>query len=320
MTAPRAILVVDLLLALMVLIWGVNFSVLKVAFREIPAAPFNAVRLALAVAVFLGAIAAARRGPRHPGDARTVRSVFVTDTPVTARDVRDLVLLGLVGHFLYQIGFVGGVAATSVSNAALIIGTTPVVVTCLAAAIGRERLSPLHWAGVVLSLVGIYFVVGVRSSFGGASVHGDLLMAGSVLCWSAYTVGAGRLMARHSPLFVTGVTMAIGMVPYVIWAGPAMRQVDWTGVSAWTWGALVFSALFALNVCYLIWYIAVRQIGPSRTAIVSNLVPIAAMIVAAVWLREPVTRTKVAGAVLVLAGVALTRRAGRGVGRRLAKL
>ena len=83
----------------------------------------------------------------------------------------------------------------------------------------------------------------------------------SVFCWAAYTLGAGRLMARHSPLYVTGMTMAIGAVPYVLLALPAILRTDWSAVRPMTYVMLVLSALLALNVAYLIWYIAVQKIG-----------------------------------------------------------
>jgi drug/metabolite transporter (DMT)-like permease len=220
----------------------------------------------------------------------------------------DLVWLGLVGHCCYQYCFVGGVAATSVSNAALIIGATPVFVAVASAALGRERIGWLHWLGAAISISGIYFVIGRGASFGGSTFRGDALVMVSVACWSAYTLGASRLIARHSPLYVTGMTMAIGGVPYVLLALPGLLRLDWSRPSAWTWTALVLSALFALGVAYLIWYTAVQRIGPARTAIYSNVVPIVAMAVAALWLGEPLTSTTLLGAGAVLGGVALTRR------------
>jgi drug/metabolite transporter (DMT)-like permease len=296
---------IDALLVLMVLIWGANFSVIKRAFLEIPPQPFNALRLVIAALVFMAAIAWARRRARD-ASAR-VSSVVHTATDVTRRDWLDIAVLGLIGHFLYQICFVGGVAITSVSNAALIIGATPVVVALASALLGRERLGPLHWVGAALSVTGIYFVVGFGAAFGGATFRGDLLVVGSIFCWATYTLGAGRLMSRHSPLYITGMTMVVGAIPYVAVALPQMLEVDWRQVSLGGWAALVFSALLALNVAYLIWYVAVRQLGPSRTAIYSNVVPIVAIAVAAVWLKEPLTRSKLAGAAAVLTGVFLTR-------------
>ena len=296
---------IDALLVLMVLIWGANFSVIKRAFLEIPPQPFNALRLVVAALVFLAAIVWARRRARDtPGQ---VSSVVYTANDVTRRDWLDIAALGFIGHFLYQICFVGGVAITSVSNAALIVGATPVVVAIASALLGRERLGPLHWLGAALSIAGMYFVVGFGASFGGATIRGDLLVVGSIFCWAAYTLGAGRLMSRHSPLYITGMTMIVGAIPYVAVALPQMLAVNWQQVSLSGWAALVFSALLALNVAYLIWYVAVRQLGPARTAIYSNVVPIVAIAVAAVWLKEPLTRSKLAGAAAVLTGVALTR-------------
>jgi drug/metabolite transporter (DMT)-like permease len=51
----------------------------------------------------------------------------------------------------------------------------------------------------------------------------------------------------------------------------------------------------------------VQRIGSARTAVYSNLTPIVAMIVAAVWLGERITRTQLLGAVLILSGIAVAR-------------
>ena len=295
----------DALLVAMVLVWGANFSVLKVAFDDIPPQSFNSLRIFLASIVFIVAIAWARRSVEFR--KKRISTVFYTPDPLTRRDRWDLVWLGVVGHCFYQLGFAGGVDLTSVANAALLMGATPVAVALLSLALGRERLAATHWVGVALSCLGVYFVVGRGASFGGATLRGDLLVLGSVLCWSTYTLGATRLMQRHSPLYVTGVTMAIGGLPYIALALPQMRHTDWGAVSPWTWGALVWSALFALNLAYLAWYIAVQRLGPTRTAVYSNVVPIAALGVAALWLREPITSAKALGAAAILSGVFLTR-------------
>ena len=118
--------------------------------------------------------------------------------------------------------------------------------------------------------------------------------------------GSG-LIARHSPLYVTGMTMTIGAVPYVLSATPQIVAVSWSHVSEWTWIALVLSALLALCAAYLIWYTAVQKIGPARTSIYSNVIPIVAMTTAAIWLGEPLTAPKAIGASAVLIGVFLTR-------------
>lgn len=295
---------VDLALVFMVATWGANYSVLKFAFKEIPQQPFNALRMGLAAVVFVVAMTfilrRARRGVSHP-------RILFTEAPLSGRDMLALAGLGLVGHFAYQLCFVGGMALTSVANSSLIIGATPVCVAIVSAALGKDRVSPMHWVGAAVSAAGIWTVVGHGAALGGDHLKGDLLVLASVGCWTTYTVGAASLLKRHSPLFVTGVSMAIGAVPYILVTLPQMGRVNWEGVSAWTWWALVFSSLFALCLSYLIWYAAVQKIGMARTSIYSNLVPVAAMTVAAFWLGEAMTPPKILGAALVLGGVALTR-------------
>ena len=296
---------IDALLVLMVVIWGVNYSVIKHAFAEVPPQPFNAFRLIIASSVFLLAIRYARG--RAKGGRGGVSRAFFTPAAVTRRDWIDLGWLGMIGHFGYQYCFVGGVDRTSVSNAALIIGATPVGVAVVSALFGHERISKYHWLGAAVSITGLYFIVGHGAEFGSRTFRGDVMIMTSVACWVAYTLGAGRLIARHSPLFVTGTTMAIGGVPYVLAILPQIARVDWSSVSAFTYVSLVLSALLALNVAYLIWYMGVQKIGAARTSMFSNLVPIVAMVVAAWWLGEPLGRTKILGAAAVLTGVALTR-------------
>jgi drug/metabolite transporter (DMT)-like permease len=294
----------DLLLLLMVVIWGANYSVAKHAFQEIPAPAFNALRVSIASLIFLTLVALARwRGRRG---AALPRQFYTPDRPTT-RDRWNLLWVGLVGHFIYQWTFIGGLARTSPSNGALIIGATPVVVAMLSSALRLERITKLHWIGAAVSVCGLYFVVRGGASVAGASLQGDLLIAVAAACWAIYTVGSGQLIARHSPLYVTGMTMAIGGLPYALLMTPDVLAVDWSRVSGWAIAAVVASAILALVVSYLIWYTAVQRIGSARTSIYSNLVPISAMAVATVWLHEPIPGTKLFGAAAVITGVFLTR-------------
>ena len=305
MTRALRLSIFDILLVLMVVVWGANYSVMKRAFEEVPPLAFNAMRMALASAVFLAAIRIARR--RTTPIPPAIRSVFHTPDALTRRDRWDLLWLGLVGHFGYQFCFAAGVARTHASNAALILGVTPVTVAVLSSALGGDRVKPLQWLAALVSVVGVYLVVGRGAAFGGSTLRGDLLMVAALFCWAAYTLGGVRIMARHSPLYVTGVTLAIGTVPYAICAIPGLLETRWAEVSAVVWVLLVLSALLALCFGYVVWNAAVQRLGATHTAIYSNLVPLAAMIVAALWLHEPMTPAKFVAVALIISGVVLTR-------------
>lgn len=291
----------------MATIWGTNYTIIKHAFRELDPQAFNAVRMIVASTVFLVIIAATRNLPARGRSEGSIASIFYTPSRIRGRDWAGLAALGLVGQCLYQYWFVGGLAATSVSNAALILAFTPVLIGLVGGAVGEERVTGVHWLGALLSLAGIYLVVGRGMSVGGSTLRGDLTMFAAVCCWAIYTMGSRPLMTRHSPVAVSGLSMAIGTAVYVPLVASHILAVKWADVSAGTWVAAVYSALFALCFSYTIWYAAVREIGSARTSAYSNVVPIVAMTTAVIFLGEPLQVGKVAGAAAVLAGVALTR-------------
>lgn len=280
----------DLLLLLMVGIWGANFSAIKYALRDFPEASFNAMRLVLAGAVFLVAILRLDQQPA-----------------LTRRDWATLIGLALVGTVLYQLFFLAGIARTSVANSALMFGCTPVAVAIMSSIAGHERLTVARWAGAALSLAGIYALVGHRAELSAATLMGDLLVFCGMLCWSLYSVAAQPLLKRHSPLVVTGWAMVIGAALYGAVALPSLIRTDWGRISALSWVLMAASSLLALALSYMIWYTAVQRIGSARTAVYSNLTPIVAMIVAAVWLGERITSQQLLGAGLILSGIAVTR-------------
>lgn len=300
----------DWLLLLMTFIWGTNYPLVKSAFSELDPQAFNALRLVLASCVMAGTSHIAGRMARPDaagGGASVVASIFHTPAIVTRRDWIQLAWLGIVGHCLYQYLFVGGLARTSVANGVLLMSSTPILITLLSTISGKERIGALHWAGTLLSLVGIYIVVGRGAQVSGESLIGDAMLVGAVFCWAAYTIGARPLMARHSPVGVTALSMLVGTLVYLPLASPNLARVPWSDVSAITWSKLVYSSLFSICVAYTIWYAAVRAIGSARTSVYSNLLPIVAMLTAYFWLHEPLGMSKVVGAAAVLAGVALTR-------------
>jgi drug/metabolite transporter (DMT)-like permease len=273
----------------MTVFWGSNFTVVKIAVRDIPELPFNALRLLVASAAFLLTLALLDEMPR-----------------LTRAEWIRVVQLGIIGQVIYQLCFLGAVSRTTVANSALIFAFTPIVVALLTAAMGHERIQAGRWFGAMISLAGIYLVVGTGRT-ARASLVGDALAVGAMLCWAIYTVGSRPMLATRSPVVVTGYTMVFGSLLYLPIAAPGLYALEWTAVPPTAWVALVLSALLALYVSYMIWYTAVRAIGSTHTSMYSNVTPLVAMTVAAIWLGEPITVRKVVGAAAVIAGLAVTK-------------
>ena len=291
----------DLLLLLMILIWGSNFSAVKYALRDFPAVSFNAFRLILASAVFLTAILVVR--------VRANAGLRPPEPPMSGREWRTVIILGVLGTGFYQLLFLSGVARTSVANASLIFGCTPVAVAVLASLVGHDRLTAPRWIGAALSFAGIYALVGLRASVSRTTLLGDAMVFGAMLCWSVYSVVAQPLLKKHSPLVVTGWAMVVGTTMYLaVVAGPVLRT-NWSAISSVSWMLMTASSLLALAFSYIVWYTAVQRIGSTRTAVYSNLTPLVAMIVGRLWLGEAISRAQILGAALILTGIAVARQA-----------
>ena len=283
----------DFLLLLMIVIWGSNFSIVKVALRDFPEVPFNAMRLVVATVVFMAVILAT------PARARL--------KTLTRRDWIELAFLGSIGTFLYQFCFVSAVKRTSVANGSLIIGISPIVIALMSAAVGHERIRPVRWLGIAVAMFGLYLVVGHGVDLSGESWRGDLLMMGGVICWATYSVASQSILKRHSPLIVIALTFSIGATLYVLTMTPILIDVEWRAISGFSWLLMLTSALLALNLSYWIWYTGLKRLGGSRTSVYSYLTPVVAMIVAAIWLSEPISGNQIAGASAIFAGLLITR-------------
>jgi len=276
----------------MILIWGSNFSIVKVALRDFPEIAFNAMRMIVGSAVFLSVI----QFTKH--EARPA---------LTSRDWRELTFLGAIGTFLYQLCFVAGVGRTSVGNSSLIIGISPVVISIMSSLAGHERIKPMRWAGVVIALFGLYLVVGHGLDLTGATWRGDALMLAALVCWSLFSVASQPILKRHSPLIVIGLAFSIGGGLYVLTLLPWLIRVEWGAVSAFSWALMLASALLSLNLSYWIWYTGLQRLGSSRTSVYSYLTPIVAMVVAAFWIGEPISTNQVLGAMAIFTGLLITR-------------
>lgn len=282
----------DALLLLMILIWGANFSIVKVALRDFPELAFNGMRLLIASTIYLVTIRATRTEERPP---------------LTRRDWRELIFLGAVGTFVYQLCFVAGVGRTSVGNSSLVIGSSPVIIAVMSALAGHEHIKPMRWFGVFLALFGLYVVVGHDLDLSGATWRGDALMLVAVFCWSIFSVASRGVLKRHSPLIVIGMAFSIGSAMYLLALVPWATRVNWGAISPLSWMLMVGSALLSLNFSYWIWYTGLQKLGGSRTSVYSYLTPIVAIVVAALWLHEPISSNQVTGAAAIFAGLLITR-------------
>jgi drug/metabolite transporter (DMT)-like permease len=284
----------DVLMLVVVLIWAVNYSLIKIALKEIPPLPFNGIRLLLSSAVLVVWFLITER-----------------DFRIQKEHILKILLLSISGYTIYQYIFIKGIDLTNASNTAVIFGTGPIMISLFSMFFKQERIKPIAWLGILMGFVGVYFTV--ISKTGGLSLSsktlvGDLLIFAAVLLWAHYSVSARPLLRTYSPLKFTMLTMTIGSLLFFPVTINSLRTLPYAAISFKAWFCMVFSGIMALSVGLIIWFYSVQKIGNSQTAVYSNLPPAFAMVFAWLLLSERISPSLMIGAAIIFLGIYFTRK------------
>jgi drug/metabolite transporter (DMT)-like permease len=274
--------------------WGGTWIAGRVVAQELVAplaAP--AVRFLLAGLVLAGvALAAEGRIPR----------------PQTGAEWVIVSGLAMTGIFLYALCFFYGLKHITAGRGALVVALNPVVVALAAWFLGQERMTSLKLAGVAIALAGCLTVIGNGDPFAllhGAVGLGEWLIIGCVLCWTAYTFIGRRATQTLSPLGATLWASFIGAlllgITALLQGGSDLRE--W---SAAVWASVVFLAIGGTALGFTWFADGVKRLGAARASAFVNLVPVFAVLQAAILLDERLGPAVLAGGLLVIAGVWLT--------------
>jgi drug/metabolite transporter (DMT)-like permease len=285
--------VTDLTMILVVLIWGANFSVVKLALAQIPPVAFAALRFAVAGVILYGLMRWREGAIQYPPGV-----------------LRKLIVMGIVGNTLYQICFTVGLSMTTAANSALMIATTPALVAFFGAALGIEKLTRNILIGIGMAISGVLLVLSARGlNFTPERLIGDLLPLAAAVCWTYYTLGVRTLSGGLSPLRITAMTMITGVPGLLLLATPELMSVRWAMIDVNAWAGLAYASLLGLVVAYVLWNNSVRVVGSNRTAIYGCAIPLVATLVAWPVLGELPTPLQGLGAIFIVAGVLISRRA-----------
>jgi drug/metabolite transporter (DMT)-like permease len=279
-------------------VWAANFIVVKDAVANLPPVGFTFLRYTLASVALLAIM-------------RWSEGAIVTP----GRDTIRILILGGLGFGLYQILWTTGLQSIPAGDSALIIASTPVLVAVLAVVSGADTLTPLKFAGAAISFHGVVVVIaaGVGISFSGSGVGSALTLAAAA-CWASYTAFAAPVLRRHSPLMLTtgatiGGTVVLAPPGLVQLLAPGAGGPDQAARAVPLLLAIAYSGVLAAALSNVIVFNGVRLLGPTRVITLQSFVPAMAVVLAFIFLHEPIRPAQVLGGAIIVAGVALTRRA-----------
>jgi drug/metabolite transporter (DMT)-like permease len=275
--------------------WGLNPIVMKIGLAELSPLPFNTLRLALGM-LFTGLLTLA-----VPSFRRNWQRVRRSDIPRFA-------LISLAGFFVFQLGYSFGVDYTSASVAAIILGTLPINVAILNGLSGLERPGRLKLLGIAATFLGVVFIALGRHggiSLAGTYFFGVLLMVGAEFAYGGYTVFVKPLTARYPIDQIIYIIISISFLFFLLLNLSILGTAPFSGLSPSTWLSCAASGMLALSAGNILWSQGVKRLGSTNTSVFGNLPPIFGIIAGILLLGETLSLLQLAGAAVILGGVAL---------------
>lgn len=301
----RAAITISLVFILAV--WAINFLVVKVGLRYVPALAFASFRIVAAgifmllIAPVFGRLALFREPTESSQSAHH-------PSGISGHDLFVFAYLGLFGVAINQFCFTVGLRYTNVTHSSIIVGLAPIYTLALAVLFRVEQLTFHKVSGMGLAFAG----VAILASSAGLSrrsptLVGDAITMCGSLGFALYVVLGKRVAANYNPLtmttwnFVFGALLLLPVALYqirVIGLSQGVRAMPWQA-----WVTILYTGLFSSVLAYLFYFWLLRYLEASQLAAFSYVLPISASGLGIIFLGERGSWLELAGALLALIGL-----------------
>jgi len=220
------------------------------------------------------------------------------------KDVGLFLLLAFFEPFVYYVGETYGLTMVESTLAAVIVSTIPLFAPVLAFLVLKERIKWVSVAGIIVSLLGVFFVI--YEPIGGLNVNpwGVALLFLAVFAAICYATTLRKIPTHYSSLNVIFYQSLLGLIYFV----PTFLITDYSTikqlkVSAESLMALCMLSVFASVIAFVLFAWAVRKVGVTRTNVFVNLIPVFTAIFSWLILKEQITLLKWFGIAVVVVGL-----------------
>ena len=271
-----------------VMVWGSNFVFGKMLVQDFSPALLTMLRLLFIVLFLIGLSSYKKHFKR-----------------VNKSDLLVVFFLGLIGVFINQWSFFVGLQTADPTTSALILATTPILTSVLAAIFLKEKLTIRMLMGSIVAIVGIYFVV-TKGDLSSLHIDKGLLWIVITMITFAIMIIMTRLLSnRIDPLTITLYSNVVGLIVSIPFAFLLDTPVHVSSDMS-DWVFLIGTAVVVHGIANLIWNQNIRHVDASKASILSNLEPFVAMIMGLILLYKPITRAEIVGSLFIVGGVVLS--------------
>jgi drug/metabolite transporter (DMT)-like permease len=280
-------------LLVLAVIWGFSFLFIKVAGEGMTPPTVAGVRVALGCATLVAYLRLT--GGSLPSDRTSWKHLF---------------LVAIFANVLPFTLLAWGEQRIDSGLTALLNGATPLFTAVATGVLLHERLRAPQVAGLLVGLVG----VGITAGVGATEVTGSTLAGGAAAVGAGACYGLALAWSKRHLMHLPAESAAAGqLLAASIWLAPfaiGTSLVDGIQLTPTRLVSIVLLGCVGTGIAYVLYYQLVAEIGPTRTSLVTYLVPIVAVVVGAVALHERLTLRQAMGAVLIVGGILLVNRGG----------
>lgn len=219
-------------------------------------------------------------------------------------DSLAVALLGLLFFCLFFVVYNVALSYTSAARGSLALSTLPLTTMIVASLFRKESLTKRKTAGVLIAIGGV--AIALWTGLGDAppdAWRGDLVMAAATLCMALYNVWSKPLMMRSSMLGFLATGMGFGAAASIVLAWFSGGFQSTLAFSAAQWAAVICLGVFGGAAAFYLWVYALERTTPTRVANTMTVNPIAASLLAAVLIGEPLGANLLLGIGAVGAGI-----------------
>lgn len=228
---------------------------------------------------------------------------------IEKKDYLLLMVAGLLGVTLNQTFSIMGIASTNPIHSSLLIMSTPIIVSVLAAIFLKESFGGNKIIGLLLGLTGAFILIKSRATSG--EVHpptmlGDVLILAGSVCYSTYLILIRKVSKKYSPITILRFVFLFGALFSLPFSLQSFATAEWSAFSGWDWFSILYIVVLGTLAANLLMNWGVQQWGPSKTGSFVYFQPVFGTLGAVLLMGEQFSIGKAIAGLLIVAGVWIT--------------
>lgn len=264
-----------------VVAWGVSFVSIKVVLDAFSPVAMAFVRFLIATIALI------------------IVKQFTDKEKVNRKDYGRLAISGIFAITLYFFFENNGILRVSANSASIIVATLPIAAIIADKIFYKTRISKVSIVSIVVSMFGIYLVIGKDVISG--SLSGYLYMLGSVIAWCGYLIITKPLFKKYSNITITTYQSIFGTLAFI----PLLpfETINFQMIN----GNIVLNLLFLALICSSFgnfgYNFAFKELDVSIATLFLNLCPVVTFIFSFFILGETLRFTQIIGSIIIIGAV-----------------